>query len=52
MKVNFIDTNVLIRYLVEEPGTIPIKFEGVFSFFQKYLLREYTPLIKIWREMA
>ena len=35
MAGNFIDTNVIIRYLVEEPETIPKKFKGVFSFFQK-----------------
>lgn len=35
MAGNFIDTNVIIRYLVEEPETIQKKFKGVFSFFQK-----------------
>ena len=35
MKVNPVDTNVIIRYLVETPETIPQKFKGVFSFFKK-----------------
>ncbi len=32
---NLIDTNVIIRYLVEDPQTIPKKFKGIYSFFQK-----------------
>ncbi len=35
MKSNFIDTNVIVRYLVENPETIQIKFQGVFTFFPK-----------------
>lgn len=30
-----VDTNVILRYLVEDPETIPPKFRGVYSFFQK-----------------
>jgi predicted nucleic-acid-binding protein len=35
MAGNLIDTNVIIRYLVENPEDIQEKFKGVFSFFQK-----------------
>jgi predicted nucleic acid-binding protein len=35
MKSNFIDTNVIVRYLVENPKTIQAKFKGVFTFFPK-----------------
>jgi predicted nucleic acid-binding protein len=35
MKSNFIDTNVIVRYLVENPKTIQAKFQGVFTFFPK-----------------
>jgi hypothetical protein len=35
MAANFIDTNVIIRFLVETPNTIHKKFSGVFSFFKK-----------------
>ena len=34
MKVSPIDTNVIVRYLVEKPQAIPSKFKGVYSFFQ------------------
>lgn len=30
-----LDTNVVIRYLVENPETTPSKFRGVFPFFEK-----------------
>ena len=30
-----IDTNVIIRFLVETPSSVPVKFKGVFSFFRK-----------------
>ncbi len=30
-----IDTNVIIRYLVEAPATIAPQFSGVYSFFEK-----------------
>jgi len=30
-----IDTNVIVRYLVETPDTINSKFKNVFSFFEK-----------------
>ena len=35
MKTNLVDTNVIIRYLVESPDKIQIKFKGVFTFFPK-----------------
>ena len=30
-----IDTNVILRYLVEDPESIDPKFSGVYSFFDK-----------------
>jgi predicted nucleic-acid-binding protein len=35
MKASFIDTNFIIRFLVETPDTIPKKFAFIFSFFEK-----------------
>ena len=35
MKSNLVDTNVIIRYLVENPDKIQAKFKGVFTFFPK-----------------
>ncbi|HMP71876.1 MAG TPA: hypothetical protein PKE55_01300 [Kiritimatiellia bacterium] len=35
MTVDAIDTNVLLRFLVETPASMPAKFRGVFSFFGK-----------------
>ena len=35
MKTNLVDTNVIIRYLVENPDRIQSKFKGVFTFFPK-----------------
>ena len=38
-----IDTNVIIRYLVEDPATIPPKFRGVYSFFEKVEIGRLVP---------
>ncbi|NQU62715.1 MAG: PIN domain-containing protein [SAR324 cluster bacterium] len=35
MAASFIDTNVIVRFLVETPDKIQKKFRGVFSFFDK-----------------
>ncbi|MCP4749789.1 MAG: type II toxin-antitoxin system VapC family toxin [Proteobacteria bacterium] len=35
MAASFIDTNVIIRFLVETPDGVQKKFRGVFSFFDK-----------------
>lgn len=35
MKHSLIDTNVIVRYLVEDPKTIRPKFKGVYPFFEK-----------------
>ncbi len=35
MKSGIIDTNVIVRFLVETPESINAKFNGVFSFFEK-----------------
>jgi len=35
VKTNLVDTNVIIRYLVENPDKIQSKFKGVFTFFPK-----------------
>lgn len=35
MKHSLIDTNVIIRFLVETPETVPAMFSGVFAFFEK-----------------
>ena len=35
MKSKIIDTNVIIRFLVEAPDKIQRRFEGVYSFFEK-----------------
>ncbi len=35
MKNSLVDTNVIIRFLVEDPREAPDKFKGVFDFFTK-----------------
>ncbi|MBT3257850.1 MAG: PIN domain-containing protein [Deltaproteobacteria bacterium] len=35
MEISLIDTNVIIRYLVEDPEKVDMKFRGVFTFFPK-----------------
>jgi predicted nucleic acid-binding protein len=35
VKHSLIDTNVMIRFLVETPETVSAAFSGVFSFFEK-----------------
>jgi len=35
MRYSLIDTNVIVRYLVENPATIDKKFKGVYRYFQK-----------------
>jgi len=35
VKTNLVDTNVIIRYLVENPLRVQHRFKGVFSFFPR-----------------
>lgn len=35
MKTNLVDTNVIIRFLMENPDRIQSKFKGVFTFFPR-----------------
>lgn len=35
MKRRIVDTNVILRYLVEDPATIDPQFKGVYSFFTR-----------------
>jgi AbrB family looped-hinge helix DNA binding protein len=44
---NPVDTNVIIRYLVENPSTIAARFRGVFSFFEKLESGERTALLAL-----
>ena len=34
MKKPLLDTNVMVRFLVETPSTVPEKFKGVYPFFK------------------
>ena len=40
-----LDANVVLRYLVEDPGTIHPRFGGVFAFFEKLERGERTALL-------
>ena len=40
MKSRLIDTNVIVRFFVEDPGKAPEKFKGAFSFFKKLEMGE------------
>lgn len=40
-----VDTNVVIRFLVEDPGTIAPPFRGVFPFFEKLERGDRTALL-------
>jgi predicted nucleic acid-binding protein len=40
-----VDTNVIIRYLVEDPNTIDQEFRGVFRFFDKLERGERAALL-------
>jgi predicted nucleic acid-binding protein len=37
-----LDTNVIVRYLVEDPERVPVPFRGVFTFFPKVESGEVT----------
>ena len=43
MKSRLVDTNVIVRFFVEDPETSPEKFKGVFSFFKKVEMGD-TPI--------
>lgn len=52
MKHECIDTNVIVRYLIETPDTIEPKFKGVFKFFEKLengLLSVFLPDIVLFQ---
>lgn len=40
-----LDTNVLVRFLIETPNTVPTKFRGVFPFFGKLEREETTAFL-------
>jgi predicted nucleic acid-binding protein len=40
-----IDTNVVIRYLIEDPAKVPVQLRGVFPFFRKLERGERTALL-------
>lgn len=42
VEISLIDTNVIIRYLVEDPKKVHMKFKGVFTFFPKIEKGEIT----------
>ena len=45
MKNNPIDTNVIVRFLVENPTSIQDKFKGVYSFFERLEKKEASAYI-------
>jgi predicted nucleic acid-binding protein len=42
VKSKIIDTNVIVRYLTENPATVLVKFKGVFTFFPRVERGEIT----------
>jgi predicted nucleic acid-binding protein len=40
-----IDTNVVVRYLIEDPATVAPEFSGVFPFFRRLEAGEQTALL-------
>ena len=42
MKSKIIDTNIIIRFLTENPDKIASKFKGIYEFFLKLEKKEIT----------
>jgi predicted nucleic-acid-binding protein len=42
VKSKVIDTNVIIRFLVESPDKVQSKFKGVYSFFERLEQKEIS----------
>lgn len=42
MKSKIIDTNIIIRFLIEDPARIAPKFKGIYNFFIKLEKKELT----------